>query len=688
VTVTLVVGSTSGGSADAGSSKVQYQVSSVGANVYRYTYYPSGFTLRASQELDIQFDAQLCTNLQNAVAGSAFRVVVQQPNNPPGAPGHYTVKAQTDGASLAGPLSVDFTFTGAGLPGGQKYYVNQLDQQGSILDPPSPLYSGTTTNALTNPSKPTITSISPSQVTAEQVTTVTIDGSGFLSGLTPAVTTAAGSVTIVSLSVSFTEVRFQLKMSATSPVPPYVATVILTNPGGLSATATFPVAKAAAGMLRIQANPAALNLTGQANGRLSTGDVTISNTSETGSIQYSVASSGSWLKVTPLGGGTQSKITITADPTGLTPSVYRGSVTITPAGGGAPVEVPVTFTVQAPPEVTIPAADLIFLTRAGASPPPAQFEPVSGSVLGLAFTVQTSASSTWLTVSQNSGTTPANLAVTVDPAGLSPDTYTGTITVMGTNGAVGLTTVKVKMTVAQPLPAISLVANAASLVSGRVAPGEFIAIAGSGLGPDATVMGQGDSTGQLARQVGGVGVKINGLEAPISYVAGTQIRAAVPYELAGARSANLTVEYLGQVSNTFQVDVDTTAPGIFTHNQAGTGPAGWDTSYSAVTPDNPISKGGQVVFYLTGEGQTDPKGVTGQVNPAAAEQLPVPLLRTTVTIDGQPAEATFAGGISGMAAGIMQLNVRIPATARTGDLPITVTIGNNSTQAGVTVSVK
>src|SRR5665811_110342 len=100
-----------------------------------------------------------------------------------------------------------------------------------------------------------------------------------------------------------------------------------------------------------------------------------------------------------------------------------------------------------------------------------QSVPVSGSASGLAFTVQTSSGSTWLTVSPKSGATPADLTVTVDPARLAADTYTATITVTGTNGAVGLTTVKVKMIVAPPLPAISLVANAASLVGGRIAPG-------------------------------------------------------------------------------------------------------------------------------------------------------------------------------------------------------------------------
>jgi len=38
--------------------------------------------------------------------------------------------------------------------------------------------------------------------------------------------------------------------------------------------------------------------------------------------------------------------------------------------------------------------------------------------------------------------------------------------------------------------------------------------------------------------------------------------------------------------------------------------------------------------------------------------------------------------------GILQLNVLVPAASRSGTVPIMVTIGGNSTQSGVTVSVQ
>jgi uncharacterized protein (TIGR03437 family) len=57
-------------------------------------------------------------------------------------------------------------------------------------------------------------------------------------------------------------------------------------------------------------------------------------------------------------------------------------------------------------------------------------------------------------------------------------------------------------------------------------------------------------------------------------------------------------------------------------------------------------------------------------------------------VDGQVAYFNFAGEAPGLVSGVMQLNVQIPAKARSGDLPITVSVGGNDSQAGVTVRVQ
>jgi uncharacterized protein (TIGR03437 family) len=87
---------------------------------------------------------------------------------------------------------------------------------------------------------------------------------------------------------------------------------------------------------------------------------------------------------------------------------------------------------------------------------------------------------------------------------------------------------------------------------------------------------------------------------------------------------------------------------------------------------------------MTGEGQTNPAGVNGKVTGTP----PVPRQSVTATVDGQPVEIRFAGEAPGILSGVMQVNVAIPAAARTGDLPVVVTVGGVPSQNGVTVSVR
>jgi uncharacterized protein (TIGR03437 family) len=97
-----------------------------------------------------------------------------------------------------------------------------------------------------------------------------------------------------------------------------------------------------------------------------------------------------------------------------------------------------------------------------------------------------------------------------------------------------------------------------------------------------------------------------------------------------------------------------------------------------------------VIVYVTGEGQTLPNGTTGLVTVAQATQpyTPAPLLTVVPRVDGQVAYFNFAGEAPGFVSGVMQVNVQIPANARSGDLPITVSVGGNISQSGVTVRVQ
>ena len=160
------------------------------------------------------------------------------------------------------------------------------------------------------------------------------------------------------------------------------------------------------------------------------------------------------------------------------------------------------------------------------------------------------------------------------------------------------------------------------------------------------------------------------------------------------------MRYLGQTSNAFVLTAASSAPGIATANSSGSGPAAIinynaDGSTSFNSPTNPAAKGTYVAMWVTGEGlttvaQANPSANTGKVTVAQATPpfTPQPLLPVGVLLDGQPVTPSFWGEAPGLIAGVMQVNFQIPAGARTGDLPLVVMVGGNSSQSGVTVSVK
>ena len=138
------------------------------------------------------------------------------------------------------------------------------------------------------------------------------------------------------------------------------------------------------------------------------------------------------------------------------------------------------------------------------------------------------------------------------------------------------------LTVSAPLPVITGVTNAASGAVGAVSPGELISIfanPSNPIGPTNAVQLNATTCPSpctlVPTTMGGVQVKFlpGGYLAPLTYVSAGQINAVVPYEIAGQVNVSVEVLYLNQTSNAFPLTVAATAPGIFTANATGTGPA-------------------------------------------------------------------------------------------------------------------
>jgi uncharacterized protein (TIGR03437 family) len=152
-----------------------------------------------------------------------------------------------------------------------------------------------------------------------------------------------------------------------------------------------------------------------------------------------------------------------------------------------------------------------------------------------------------------------------------------------------------------------------------------------------------------------------------------------------AGTATIVVQYGTVESAPVRVPVVAAAPALFTAGAIGTGPAAALNQDSTLnTPSTPEPPGSVIVLYTTGEGQTSPAGVDGQV---AAGTGPKPLLPVTVTIGGQPAQVQYAGAAPGLVAGVMQVNAVIPAGTPAGNVPVSIQVGSQTSQPGVTIAV-
>ena len=294
----------------------------------------------------------------------------------------------------------------------------------------------------------------------------------------------------------------------------------------------------------------------------------------------------------------------------------------------------------------------------------------------------------WITVSAaSSGPASASVALAVFPNN-SGTTLTATVSIAG----VSVTVTQPALATA-PLPPIKSVVNAASFIGGPVSPGELVTIFGAGIGPATPAYAIADpSTGKLATSIGGVEVLFNGAPAPMIYASSTQVSAVVPYEMALIPNPSLWIEYAGETSNAYVLTSAPAAPALFAQNSSGSGPGAiLNQDNSLNGPGHPTAKGSIVQVFMTGEGLTYPPSVTGAITTVTLpppQVTPMPLQSIQVLINGQPAQYTYAGEAPAMVAGVMQLNVQIPAIVPSGPLEVLVSIGGVSSQKGITVSVQ
>ncbi len=232
---------------------------------------------------------------------------------------------------------------------------------------------------------------------------------------------------------------------------------------------------------------------------------------------------------------------------------------------------------------------------------------------------------------------------------------------------------------------LNAVTSGATNQAGVIAPGEVLSLYGAGMGPGSLAQFQLDASGKVPTTLAGTTVFINGIAAPVLYTSANQVGVVAPFNLTGPK-ADVVVTYQGQVASALTVTVTASAPGLFTLNGGGTGPAvAVNKDGSINDPSHPAKAGDFVTLYATGAGQTNPAGQDGVPN---AVPLPIPVLPVSVTIGGKAAGIQYAGGAPGLVAGVMQINAVVPSGLTAGAVPVVLQVGTNSSPNGVTIYVE
>jgi uncharacterized protein (TIGR03437 family) len=233
------------------------------------------------------------------------------------------------------------------------------------------------------------------------------------------------------------------------------------------------------------------------------------------------------------------------------------------------------------------------------------------------------------------------------------------------------------------VPAMA-VANAASFATAGIAPGQIVTVFGTDMGPAAGA-GLQLSGGMVSTSLAGTRLLFNGTAAPLIHAYPGQASAIVPYAVGTRATVTVEVERNGARRPGLTFPVVAAQPGLFTLDGVAAATINQDGTINSAA--NPAPRGTIIALYATGEGATDPEGVEARVNTGST--LPKPRLPVMVRFGTVDATPVYAGAAPDSVSGLMQVNVRIPDSAPTGNaVPVTLSVGTSLSQTGATVAVR
>lgn len=233
-------------------------------------------------------------------------------------------------------------------------------------------------------------------------------------------------------------------------------------------------------------------------------------------------------------------------------------------------------------------------------------------------------------------------------------------------------------------PRVSGVVNAASQ-NAQVSPGTLVSLYGLNLGGPTPVGTRLDAQGRVATSLDGVEVWFDGVAAPLLYVSRNQINAVAPVALRGRPQVRIEVVRNGRRSDAYTAPVRDAEPGFFTLSGNGRALAVVQNADGALNGESaPAASSSVVTLWATGLDGFTVALRDGEV-PAAANPLRTP---PRVLLGGRPAEILYAGAAPGFVAGVLQVNLRIPAGLPAGRAALQFGGDGGNSRAGVWLWVR
>ena len=225
---------------------------------------------------------------------------------------------------------------------------------------------------------------------------------------------------------------------------------------------------------------------------------------------------------------------------------------------------------------------------------------------------------------------------------------------------------------AQTLP-LACLGNAATYETGPIAPGGFVTLFGSGLGPHQGVQTQASLNSPFPTQVASVAVTFDGTPAPLLWVQDSQINLVAPWSLTPGHNTQVCVSYNNVNANCLTWPVAGTAPAVFTVGGVYAAAVNQDGSINSAVHPAPV--GSIVSIWATGLGPIAPPQADGTlVGPPLPNNNVLPVVVQAVEPSSCPSpifgcqpspptytnfEVAYAGPAPYMVAGASQINFRV-----------------------------